>query len=126
MDETRETEVKEGRTEGEWLSGVAGMRALSAQVRFAYGEGGETLSVLIQTSADEGKTPVSLAHFRFGRKSDVKIANIGGERTFAPCPVEELAPDMVFDGFLGDRIRYVTVAKGEFKNSSVQISVVPR
>ena len=118
MDAEFEDAITEGTKAGDWLV-LAGLRALSVAVDFAYGEGGESLSVILQTSLDGGRSGIDIAHFRFAREGCRQIATLTGLSGLAPHVPQRLAPGEILDGFLGDRIRFVRIATGDYKNSSI-------
>src|SRR5712691_7352983 len=61
-----------------WTDDLDGMTAVTLQARFAYGSGGTAVLVFVQTSIDQGTTPIDIACFGFDTASAVELANLSG------------------------------------------------
>ena len=101
---------------------LAGMTAVSLQVRLAYGSGGTTARAYVQTSLDQATTWVDVACILFGTASEVDIVNLSGltPKTSEATPTDgALADDTCVDGVLGDRLRCKVVTTGTYAGSTV-------
>src|SRR5882672_4551588 len=92
----------------EWVEDLDGMTALTLQARFAYGSGGTAVLVFVQTSIDQGTTPVDIACFGFDTASAVALVNLSGltaDESIVTPTDGALGAGYVVDGILGDRLR---------------------
>lgn len=106
-----------------------GASAVSLQARLAYGSGGTTAKVYVQTSLDQGVTWIDVACFAFTTAGAVKVANLSGltPRTAPFVPTDgALADDTVVDGILGDRLRARIIATGTYGSSVVSVRAAVR
>ena len=136
MDDAFEDVIAEGRHQSPWLTEIKfknrppelfrAVRTLSILVDFTYGEGGEDFSLILETSIDGGRSAVQIAHFKFERESGRKIAAVDSCGGLPVRVVDDLEPNTSLSGFLGDRIRFVRIAKGDYQNSSIAVHFVPR
>lgn len=111
-----------GTQTGEWMTGLAGVLAMSAQVRLSYGSGGTNVKAYLQTSLDEGTTPIDIACIVFGTASENAVLNFSGltPKTTQVTPTDgALADDTAVDGILGDRFRLKLVSVGTYAGSTV-------
>jgi hypothetical protein len=106
----------------EWTDQLDGVSAASLQVRLAYGSGGATIKVYVQTSLDQGTTPIDIACLTFATASGVKLVNLSGltPKTTAVAPSDgALTDDTCLDGTLGDRLRVKVVSTGIYAGSTI-------
>jgi hypothetical protein len=99
----------------DWLTGLDGMTALTAQLRFAYGGGGGAGSAYLQTSIDQGATAIDIACVSFTVTAKTVLLNVSGltPKTTQVTPTDgALAADTALDGILGDRLRLKIVTTG--------------
>lgn len=99
-----------------------GMLAAAIQVRLAYGSGGTSIKVYVQTSLDQGTTWVDIACVALTTASAVKIVNLSAltAKTTAATPTDgALSDDSAVDGILGDRLRVKVVSVGTYAGSTV-------
>jgi hypothetical protein len=110
-----------GTTTGDWVTGLEGMTALTFQARLAYGSGGTSVKVYLQTSIDQGTTIIDIACLTFTTASAVKVINLSGltPKTTAVTPADgALTDDTCVDGILGDRLRVKIVSVGTYAGST--------
>lgn len=111
-----------GTQTGDWVEDLEGALALAAQMRLAYGSGGTSISVYLQTSLDQGTTPTDIACFTFTTASAVKARNLSAltPKTSDVVPSDGgLTADTSVDGVLGDRFRIKLVSVGTYAGSTV-------
>lgn len=122
-------------TEGVSQSGVAqafvdrlaGMLAATVQVAFAYGSGGTTCKVDIETSLDQGATWIPIARLAFTTASATKLVNLSGlTAKTSPATVAALSDDASLDGVLGDRLRARVTSTGTYTDTTVSVRVAAR
>jgi hypothetical protein len=107
---------------GEWVTGFEGLLAMCAQLRLAYGSGGTSIKAYVQTSLDQGTTPIDIACVVFGTASEVAVLNLSAltPKTTQVVPTDgALADDTALDGILGDRFRFKVVSVGTYAGSTV-------
>jgi hypothetical protein len=107
---------------GDWQLGLAGMLAMAAQLRLQYGSGGTTVRAYIQTSLDQGVTPIDIACVLFGTSGEAAVLNFSAltPRTAQYQPTDgALADDTAVDGILGDRFRLKVVSTGTYAGSTI-------
>lgn len=107
---------------GEWVTDLDGLLAACIQARLAYGSGGTAIKVYVQTSLDQGVTPIDIACFTFAQASAVKARNLSAltPRTADIVPTDgALADDASIDGVLGDRVRAKIVSTGAYADSTL-------
>ncbi|MEI9917101.1 MAG: hypothetical protein WDN29_16360 [Methylovirgula sp.] len=137
MDDQTQEAIAEGKVEGEWITHfnaegkgpvqIADLQSLCLQADFEYGAGGQDLSLFIQTSLDGGRSVVDIAHLKFGKATARKIVGISCTQGHGPIGACDLTlPADTSVNFLGDRIRWVCIARGTYRDSSISMSVVPR
>ena len=107
---------------GDWEDGCEGILALSAQLQFIYGGGGASVTAYLQTSIDQGQTPIDIAAVEFTTASATEVVNLSGltPRTTPLVPTQQgLTPGDCNDGILGDRFRLVVVVVGTYTQSTL-------
>lgn len=106
-------------TTQELIDRLDGMTALSVQVRFAYGAGGISLKVDIETSLDQGQTWVPIARLAFTTVSATKVVNLSGlTPKTTPASPGPLSDDACLDGVLGDRLQAKVTSTGTYSNNT--------
>lgn len=120
-------------TEGTSAAGVSqafidrleDLLGVTLQVKFAYGSGGTTCKVYVQTSLDQGTTWVDVYCAAFTTSSATKIVNLSGltAKTTAATPTDgSLTDDTAVDGVLGDRLRAKITTTGTYAtNTSISV-----
>lgn len=110
-----------GTQTGEWVTGLDGMLAMTAQLRLAYGSGGTTVRAFLQTSLDQGASALDIACVLFDTASEVEVMNFSAltpKGLTAPTD-GTLADDTVVDGILGDRVRLKVISTGTYGGSTI-------
>lgn len=107
---------------GDWIDGFDGITALTAQFQFMTGSGSSgTVTAYLQTSIDQGQTPIDIAAVAFTTASATSVVNLCGltPKTTPVTPWQQaLSAGTCVDGILGDRFRVVVVSTGTYLNSS--------
>lgn len=99
-----------------------GATAVTVQARLAYGSGGTTAKVYVQTSLDQGVTWMDVACLAFAAAGATKVVNLSAltPRTVPALPTDgALADDTVVDGVLGDRLRTRIITTGTYAGSTL-------
>lgn len=110
-----------GTVVGDPMERFDGLLALSARVALAYGSGGTSIAVYLQTSLDFGATWQDVAAFNFATASLVKTRNFSKltPRTSDVTPSDAtLASGTSSDGILGDRFRWKIVSVGTYAGAT--------
>lgn len=111
-----------GTQTGDWVDDFAGILALAASLRLAYGSGGTAIKAYLQTSLDQGETAIDIACVVFGTASEHDVANFSGltpKLTLINPTDGTLTDDTAIDGVLGDRFRLKLVSTGTYAGSTV-------
>lgn len=111
-----------GTQTGDWVTGLDGALAIAASMRLAYGSGGSTIKVYLQTSLDQGTTAIDIACFTYTTASANKARNLSAltPKTTDVTPSDgALTDDTSVDGILGDRFRVKIVSTGTYAGSTV-------
>lgn len=111
-----------GTQTGTAIIDLDGMTALTLQARLAYGSGGTSAKLYIQTSLDQGTTWLDIACIVFGTASETVALNLSGltPKTTQVTPTDgALADDTAVDGILGDRLRAKVTSVGTYSGSTV-------
>lgn len=101
---------------GDWIDNFAGIDALSVQAAFSTGTGGTSATVYVQTSLDQGQTPIDIAAIAFTTTNGLTVANLSAldkANPFTPAQ-QSLTAGTIQDGVLGDRFRAVVVVVGAY------------
>lgn len=96
---------------------LAGLTAVTLQMRFAYGSGGTKTNIYVQTSIDQGQSWFDVANVAFATASGVELVNLSGLNsvTAPAAPVSlALADNTVLNGPLGDRLQACVVSTGTY------------
>lgn len=96
-----------------------GMSAVTIQARLAYGGGGTSIKVDIETSLDHGLNWLPIARLAFTTASALKVVNLSGltPKTTAASP-GALTDDACLDGVLGDRLRARVTSVGTYTSNT--------
>lgn len=103
------------------IDDLDGMMAVTLEVAFAYGSGGTTCKVWVQTTFDDGVTWRDIAEFDFTTASAVKVANLSGLLSKAVTAYAALASEGVIDGVLGNQLRAVVTTTGTYANTTLAV-----
>lgn len=106
----------------EVIDDLDGMTAVSLSARLAYGSGGTTCKIYVQTSLDQGTSWQDIACFAFATAAEHQTLNISGltPKLTQVTPTDgTLADDTAVDGILGDRLRTKVVSTGTYAGSTV-------
>lgn len=104
-----------------YIDSLEGMLAANIQIKLAYGSGGTTVKVYVQTSLDQGATWVDVACCAFTTASGTKVINLSGltAKTTAATPSDgAMTDDTALDGVLGDRFRVKITSTGTYATST--------
>lgn len=110
-----------GTQTGDWVDDFEGCLALLAQLRFVYGSGGTSVAAYLQTSVDDGTTPIDIATVAFGTASENAVFNFSAltPKTTQVTPTDgALTSDTSVDGIVGDRFRVKIVVTGTYAGST--------
>ncbi|MGL3208304.1 hypothetical protein [Bradyrhizobium sp. BR 1433] len=111
------------------IQDLEGMNAATIEAQFAYGSGGTSAKVWIQTTLDAGQTWLDIACLAFTTSSGTKIINLSGLTpvTTAIVPTDgAMSDNTVQDGILGSALRAKITTVGTYAGStslSVRASV---
>lgn len=111
-----------GTQTGDWVESLEGMLAIAVQARLAWGSGGTSVKLFIQSSLDGGTTAFDVACIAFGAASEVAIVNLSAltPKTTPAAPTDgTLADDTCVDGQIGDRVRAKLVSLGTYAGSTL-------
>jgi hypothetical protein len=101
-----------GQQTGTPLTGLAGLKAVSLQIRLNYVSGGTKVNVYVQTSLDQGQSFFDIVNIAFTTSGGTELVNLSAldKLTTPTVPtVQTLADNTVLDGVLGDRLQVVVV-----------------
>jgi hypothetical protein len=113
---------------GDWYDNLDGMSGFTYQCRFAYGSGGTSCRVYLQSSFDQETTSVDLDCHLFQTTSDVLLLSFDGQnvvtRSGSPATGHvatdgALADYTSVDGLMGDRLRVKIITTGTYGGSTV-------
>jgi hypothetical protein len=113
--------ITEGTDNVGYIADLEGMLAASLQIKLAFGSGGTTLKVYVQTTLDQGDTWVDVACAAFLVASATKVINLSGltPKTTAATPTDgAMTDDTALDGVLGDRWRVKITSTGTYAGST--------
>ena len=122
-----------GTITGDWITGLEGMQSLACELRFLYGAGGATVTVLVQSAmgADGPAYDVAQQTFNviastvmfelFSGTTNILAPGVGGiDSTGTP------AVDGILLPVLGDRLRLVVIVAGSYLNTVLAARVLPK
>lgn len=100
-----------------------GLLALTVQARFAWGSGGTTCKLYLQTSIDDGNTWADFACIAFGNSAaESPILNFSKltPKTTQLVPTDgAMADDTALDGIISSLVRCKVVTVGTYSGSTV-------
>ena len=111
-----------GTQTGDAVTDLDGLTAVTIQARLAWGSGGTSAKLYVQTSIDQGTTWADIVCIVFGTAAETQIVNLSGltPKTTQVVPTDgALADDTCVDGVLGDRLRSKLVTVGTYAGSTV-------
>lgn len=121
--------ITEGADGAAYIEGLEGMLAAGLLIKFAYGSGGTSLKVYVQTSLDQGQTWVDVACAAFLVASATKVLNLSGltPKTTAATPSDgAMTDDTALDGVLGDRWRVKITSTGTYAGTTLSVRMMAR
>lgn len=104
----------------------AAPRNLTIQANFAYGSGGTSVAVFLQTSLDGGTSWIDIANFSFTTASAIAIVNLSAAtpKTTAVTPTDgSLAANTVVDGIIGAMFRCKGSSVGTYVGAQISIDI---
>lgn len=107
---------------GAVVEDLDGLQSLGLHARFAYGSGGTSCTVYIQTSLDQGTTWFDVACFAFATAGLTRVMNLSALTpiTTPAAPTDgALTDDTALDGPLGDRFRAKVISVGTYAGPTV-------
>lgn len=104
---------------GSPVSDLDTLDKVTIDVHFQYGNGGSSVSVIVQTSLNQGTTWIDIARFDFTTVGDERVATLTRDFLAYPYLVGSLFSESVVNGVLGDRLRTVVTSTGTYTNSTV-------
>lgn len=108
-----------------FLDDLDGMVAASIFCAFAYGSGGTSCAVTVQTTLDDVNW-IDAARFDFATASSRKAANLSGLTPEAVAAIAALSMEGVNDGVFGHRWRAVVTSVGTYANTTVSVRLNAR
>ncbi len=103
-----------------WIIGLDGMFEADLFLNFRYGSGGTKLQVWVQTSLDQGSTPIDLYCFSALLASKARAVRIKSDGVINTPSNGTLADDVLATGLvLGDRLRLRYLVTGIYAGSSL-------
>lgn len=110
-----------------FIGGLGGMKSLSAWANFAYGSGGTTAILKVQTSLDQGLNWIDILRFDFATANRKAIASVGVFANVAPAEVAALGAEGKLDNILGDRLRAILTTTGTYStNTAISVRIAAR
>jgi hypothetical protein len=104
-------------------------RNLIVTATFAYGSGGTTAKVWLQTSVDNGVTWFDVANFAFALATAVRINKLTGDAEVAAnyTPTDAaLADNTIKDGLLGTMYRGKVTSTGTYVNTAIRLEILTK
>lgn len=104
----------------EGLTDLDGMTQADAQLDFAYGSGGTSGKIFVQTSLDQGTTWIDLWCLTVTTAAKTRAVSLQPNGTIVTPTDGALADDTISTGrVLGDRLRVKAVMTGIYAGSTV-------
>lgn len=103
------------------VTSLDGANQVTLEAALAYGSGGTSVDVVVQTTMDGGTTWRDIAHFSFTTTSAVKYAVINGAVSKGITAYSDLTVEGVNDGLLGNQLRAVITSVGTYTNTTLSI-----
>lgn len=108
------------------IENLEGMEAVTIEARFAYGSGGTSAKVWVQTTLDKGQTWIDVACFAFATQSAIKVINLSGltPQTTQITPTDgAMADNTAQDGILGSALRAKVTTTGTYSNTLLSVKI---
>lgn len=97
------------------VTGLGGMKFVSATAVVVYGSGGTAIKVYIQTSLDGGVTWIDIMSLTFTTASAKSGSSVQGASANAAAYTDgSLADNTTYGGVLGDRLRAKVITTGTY------------
>lgn len=103
------------------MDDLSGMTAISLEFAFQYGTGGTSGNGKVQTTFDGGTTWRDIARVDFATSAFVKHCNLEGLLSKGITAYADLASEGVYDGVLGDALRFVPTWTGNYSNTTFAV-----
>lgn len=113
---------------GQAVTGLDGMRSMSAQLSFAHGTSGTSVDAYLQTSLDGGATWIDIANAHWTTSSAVAVLNFftdEGVDAFVPSD-GAMSSNTNQQGVLGNQVRLKLTTVGTYANTVVAGRIVVR
>lgn len=99
---------------------LEGVTALTLFARLAYGAGGTSVKVDIETSLDDGGVWLPIGRFAFALASASKMLALSGlTQILAAATPATLSDDTAIGGVLGDRVRATVTTLGTYSSNTL-------
>lgn len=108
------------------ITDLEGVGSVTLEAVFAYGSGGSTCNVVVQTTLDDGQTWRDVARFDFATSSAVKHANLSANSSKAVTSYSALSGEGVYDAVLGNSVRAVISSSGTYANTTISLKAAVR
>lgn len=108
-----------------YVDRLEGAQALTLYAGFAYGSGGSTCAVIVETTLNDVDW-VQIARFDFTTASAARVANLSGFLSKAVTAVSALGSEGVNDGVLGPKMRVRITSTGTYANTTVSVRAALR
>jgi hypothetical protein len=111
------------------IRNLEGMKSVTVEARFAYGSGGTTCKVWIQTTHDGGTTWDDVASFAFTTASSLKKINLSALTpiTSQVTPTDgSMADNTAQDGMLGSAMHAKITTTGTYSNTVLSVKITVR
>lgn len=118
-----------GTQTGDAVTGFDGALSLTLQGRLAYGSGGTSIDVYVQTSLDEGTTWRDIAQWSWTTSAANAAYNLSGltDKTTAVAATDgTLTANTSVAGLLGERFRVKLVSVGTYASTIVSVRATGR
>lgn len=102
------------------IQNLDGASEVSLEANFAYGSGGATCSVVVQTTFD-GTVWYDIARFDFTTATRRANAKLGGGASWDVSTYAALGAEGIRDGVLGNQLRAVITSTGVYVNTTVGV-----
>lgn len=103
------------------VDGLDGIAAVTIEAEFAYGSGGTTCALIVQTSHDGGTIWFDIARFDFLLASRRASCNLTGLLANAVATYAALSAEGVNNGNLGPMLRGVITSTGTYVNTTATL-----
>lgn len=112
------------------ITGLAGCKYVTALLKFAYGSGGTTIKVFLQTSLDAGATWIDIMCWALATSSVPGKVNAVVYNTALAANVTPtdgtLTDNTILSGLIGDRLRVKFIISGTYTASTLEVDIVAK